>query len=56
MLNPKDQDTCGHHRTKSLIVDIYDRMREAIATAGPHQTLLGPPSRRPRRGSFSAPE
>ncbi|WP_416519262.1 Eco57I restriction-modification methylase domain-containing protein [Streptomyces achromogenes] len=39
----EDEATHGTYRTKTLILDIYDRMAEAKATGTPYQTILTPP-------------
>jgi hypothetical protein len=38
----------GDYRTKLLILDIYDRMQQAMDTGEPYQTLLNPPPADPR--------
>jgi len=44
----KDEAKYGDYRTKLLILDIYDRMQEAITTGRPYQTILDPPPADPR--------
>jgi hypothetical protein len=44
----RDEAKYGDYRTKRLILDIYDRMQEAITTGRPYQTLLSPPPSDPR--------
>jgi hypothetical protein len=39
----KDEEKWGEHRTKRVILEIYDAMAEAIRTGRPYQTLLDPP-------------
>jgi hypothetical protein len=39
----KDEDAYGEYRTKRLILEVYDKMSEAIATGEPYQTILDPP-------------
>ena len=39
----KDEKEHGEYRTKRVILEIYDRMQQAIATGQPYQTLLDPP-------------
>ncbi len=39
----KDEAKYGDYRTKLLILDIYDRMQEAIPTGRPYETILSPP-------------
>lgn len=39
----KDIAEHGDYRTKLTILDIYDRMQQAIDTGNPYQTLLEPP-------------
>lgn len=44
----KDTEKHGDYRTKRVILDIYDRMQQAIASGEPYQTLLDPPPADPR--------
>ncbi|MCK6588300.1 MAG: N-6 DNA methylase [Polyangiaceae bacterium] len=44
----KDIAAHGDYRTKTTILDIYDRMQRAIDTGVPYQTLLDPPPADPR--------
>jgi hypothetical protein len=44
----KDEDQHGEYRTQRVILEIYDRMAEAIHTGVPYQTLLDPPPADPR--------
>ena len=39
----KDEAQYGEYRTKRLILEVYDRMTEAMASGEPYQTLLDPP-------------
>ncbi|MGH7929739.1 MAG: Eco57I restriction-modification methylase domain-containing protein, partial [Candidatus Binatia bacterium] len=39
----KDEEKYGECRTKRLILEVYDRMAEAIRTGQPYQTILDPP-------------
>lgn len=39
----EDEAAHGIHRTKNLILDIYDRMAEAKRTGTAYQTVLDPP-------------
>lgn len=39
----KDETKYGEYRTKRLILDVYDRMAEAIRVGTPYQTILDPP-------------
>jgi hypothetical protein len=39
----KDEAKYGEYRTKWLILEVYDRMAEAIRTGEPYQTILYPP-------------
>lgn len=39
----KDEDQFGEYRTKSVILEIYDAMAEAIRTGQPYRTRLNPP-------------
>ncbi len=38
----------GDYRTKRVILEIYDAMKEAVRTGHPYQTRLGPPPADPR--------
>ena len=38
-----DEAEYGDYRTNLLILDIYDRMQEAITTGRSHETILSPP-------------
>jgi hypothetical protein len=44
----KDEDQYGEYRTQRVILEIYDRMAEAVRTGVPYQTLLDPPPADPR--------
>ncbi len=44
----RDERDHGEYRTKRLILEIYDELAEAIATARPYQTRLDPPPVDPR--------
>ena len=44
----KDVAKHGDYRTQLVILRIYDRMQNAIATGKPYQTLLDPPPADPR--------
>jgi hypothetical protein len=39
----KDEARFGEYRTKRLILDVYDRMAEAMVTDEPYRTILDPP-------------
>jgi hypothetical protein len=39
----KDEAKYGSYRTKELILEIYDKMTEAIQTGKPYKTILDPP-------------
>ena len=39
----KDEAKYGEYRTKRLILEVYDRMAEAIESGQPYETLLDPP-------------
>ncbi|MGH4016394.1 MAG: Eco57I restriction-modification methylase domain-containing protein [Pseudonocardiaceae bacterium] len=39
----KDEAEYGEYRTKRLILEVYDRIAEAIRTGAPYQTILDPP-------------
>jgi hypothetical protein len=43
-----DMKQYGDFRTKLMILDIYDRMQQAMDTGEPYQTLLDPPPADPR--------
>lgn len=40
----KDIAKYGEYRTKRLILEVYDRMADAICTGEPYQTILDPPA------------
>jgi hypothetical protein len=44
----KDIQKHGDYRTKLQILEIYDRMAEAMKTGVPYQTLLEPPPGDPK--------
>ena len=44
----KDVKAHGEYRTKLTILDVYDRMQQAMETGEPYQTLLDPPPADPR--------
>jgi hypothetical protein len=44
----RDEQTFGHYRTKALILDVYRKMADAIATGVPYETILDPPPADPR--------
>ena len=48
VVRKKDEARHGEYRTKRVILEIYDRMAEAIRTGVPYQTLLDPPPADPR--------
>ena len=39
----KDEASYGSYRTKEKILEIYDKMKQAMETGKPYQTLLDPP-------------
>ena len=39
----KDKKQYGFYRTKELILEIYDKMAEAMANETEYQTILDPP-------------
>lgn len=43
IVKKKDEQAHGTYRTKDTILDIYDKMTEAIKTGQPYQTILDPP-------------
>jgi hypothetical protein len=43
IIKRKDVNKFSEYRTKETILDIYDRMQQAIKTGEPFQTLLDPP-------------
>ena len=49
----KDVKAYGDYRTKLVILDLYDRMQQAIDTGEPYQTVLDPP---PADPSLAHPE
>lgn len=44
----KDEKEHGEYRTKRVILEIYDEMKQAIDTGHPYQTRLDPPPADPR--------
>jgi hypothetical protein len=44
----RDEEQHGHYRTKALILDVYWKMADAIATGVPYETILDPPPADPR--------
>jgi hypothetical protein len=44
----RDEEQHGGYRTKALILDVYRKMADAIATGVPYQTILDPPPADPR--------
>ncbi len=48
IVRDKDEEKYGEYRTKSVILEIYDEMAEAIRTGKPYQTHLDPPPADPR--------
>ncbi|MBN2138726.1 MAG: hypothetical protein JW720_13035 [Sedimentisphaerales bacterium] len=43
ILRERDEANHGNYRTKEAILQIYDKMAEAIKTGQPYQTILDPP-------------
>lgn len=43
IIKRKDEAKYGEYRTKRLILEVYDRMADAIRTGAPYQTILDPP-------------
>ena len=43
IIKRKDEERYEEYRTRLLILDVYDRMAEAIQTGEPYQTILDPP-------------
>ena len=43
ILKRKDEAKYGEYRAKRLILEMYDRIAEAIGTGEPYQTILDPP-------------
>ena len=39
----RDEEKYGYYRTKALILDIYRKMADAIATGVAYETILDPP-------------
>jgi hypothetical protein len=48
LVRDSDEEKYGHYRTKALILDVYRRMAEAIATGVPYETIVDPPPADPR--------
>ena len=44
----RDEKARGEHRTKRVILEIYDAMQRAMDTGEPYQTRLDPPPADPR--------
>lgn len=44
LVKHKDEQKYGSYRIKELILEIYDKMTEAIKTGRPYQTILDPPA------------
>ena len=44
----KDEQKYGDYRTKRVILEIYDKMAEAMRTGIPYKTILDPPPADPR--------
>jgi hypothetical protein len=44
----RDEEKFGHYRTKALILDVYRKMADAIASGLPYETILDPPPADPR--------
>jgi len=44
----RDGERFGNYRTKTLILDAYRKMADAIATGVPYETILDPPPADPR--------
>ena len=45
----KDQTKYGSYRTKEKILEIYEKMSEAIANKKPYETILDPPPADPKQ-------
>jgi hypothetical protein len=43
LVKRRDEEKHGHYRTKALILDVYRKMADAIATGVPYKTILDPP-------------
>src|SRR5207248_10336866 len=43
IMKRKDEKQYGEYRTKQVILEIYDKMRQAMDTGEPYQTVLQPP-------------
>jgi hypothetical protein len=48
IVHRKDEQQYGEHRTKRVILEIYDAMAEAERAGIPYQTRLDPPPADPR--------
>lgn len=51
----RDEDRFGHYRTKALILDVYRKMADAMATGDAYDTLLDPPPADPRVAHPTSP-
>jgi hypothetical protein len=43
IVKQRDEDLYGDYRTKRVILEIYDRMKQSMDTGEPYQTALQPP-------------
>jgi len=43
IVRKKDEKAYGEYRTKRVILEVYDRMAEAVRSGQPYRTLLDPP-------------
>ncbi len=48
LVKRKDEANLGEYRTKSVILEIYEAMQNAMETGDPYPTLLDPPPADPR--------
>jgi hypothetical protein len=51
IVKSRDEEKHGHYLTKALILDVYRKMADAIATGVPYETILDPPPADPRAHS-----
>lgn len=56
ILKRRDEEKFGHYRTKALILDVYRKMADAIATGVPYETILDPPPADPSVAHTSGAE
>jgi hypothetical protein len=48
VVRKRDEANHGEYRTQRVILEVYDRMADAVRTGVPYATLLDPPPADPR--------